>query len=540
MYERKHIHLGRLEFCFQSTLPTVFDDTLSYYEDINKIAKYVNDSITVIEGSFNELSDNFNSLKIEFDNLHNDFNTLENKFNDLLSDFTDLNNNFIQLRTEVNEFKTYVDNTITSMRNELNNVKSDVAANTENIATILTTIGNINDSIGRINTKLSTLETNVLTIEGRVDVLESSLDSTLESVNNIRNDLTALQNNVNNDISAINSKVSKLESDISTIDSNVLNLSGRTDSLETISDKNTEDIKKLDDNILNLAGRTDDVENSLDNLTTTVSNNTTEINAIDMRVESLEDTVANIGTITTPFENYIVGGYTAGGQLESNVSIAESEMAKWLKEGSGVTFKFKYYLDRGYNQSGLMFIPNQENIETFIRSNGASNVKNIVLIYDMRFLTTDFDATVIQQNLDRTLSSMIVYEDFSNYLQRFRYYCNLKNKNLIVTMFPLLRNKAPTTYDIQDIYNFYQNLKKLCTILGIPFIDLVNYQNFGNQVQGYQIENTSWLNESDIYSHITGSDYYYTETYYQQLYKVLGHKLKDYLIYNIDTLPPDE
>lgn len=532
-----YIHLPRLHFCFQSTLPTVFDDSLSYYEDVNKIAKYVNDSICTIENAFNDLSDSvskissdFSKLEGKFNTIQQSFNTLQENFDNLSSEFTDLNSRFLNLITDWHNFQESFTTQFNTLKNQL---QKEIDDNLHTLETEITT--QINTAVSQLQADITALETSLTNkintdISSATTQLNNKIEAaTTDLTNTINEKSEQLQTDYNSFTQIVESKITTFETKINGEVSNLTNLVNSFDSR----------IQVLDSNVLNLSGRVDTLENSLDNIQSEVTQIKTELNSIDSRVKSLEDAVVKLesGTITTSYDNYIVGGYSAAGQLEPNVSIDPALMSKWLKEGCGIDFKFKYYLDTSYNQTGFMFSGKQSEVETWMKS--LTNVKNIVIIYDMRYLNSDFDTTAIQNQLNRTQSELELALDLSNFVQRFRYVCKQKNINLIVTMFPFLRNETPSSDTIEKFYLYYKNLKKLCKIIGITFIDLVNYQNFGNLVDEFTISSYSWINESDLYNKICGSDYFYTEDYYQQLYKVLGHKLKDYLIYTIDQPPVD-
>ena len=67
--------VGRFKFWCQKVLPTVYDNSLSYYEVLNKIVKYLNDlieNVDTAEENIVALADAFEELENEFDNLSED------------------------------------------------------------------------------------------------------------------------------------------------------------------------------------------------------------------------------------------------------------------------------------------------------------------------------------------------------------------------------------------------------------------------------------------------------------------------------------
>lgn len=57
--------VGRFKFWCQKVLPTVYDNSLSYYEVLNKLAKYLNDLIENVD----TMQDNIDELASEIDDL---------------------------------------------------------------------------------------------------------------------------------------------------------------------------------------------------------------------------------------------------------------------------------------------------------------------------------------------------------------------------------------------------------------------------------------------------------------------------------------
>lgn len=67
--------VGRFKFWCQKVLPTVYDNSLSYYEVLNKIVKYLNDlieNVDTAEENIVALADAFEELENEFNNLSED------------------------------------------------------------------------------------------------------------------------------------------------------------------------------------------------------------------------------------------------------------------------------------------------------------------------------------------------------------------------------------------------------------------------------------------------------------------------------------
>ena len=145
-YDTNHFH--HLRFWVQHVLPLVYDDSLSYYEFLAKVCKYLNhtiDDVKQLAEAYNQFEvdvnatlkkyeEDYHALKEEinhqFDDLETEFN---GKFDELKEDY---NTKFEQLRREFEqkftELTTQLTNTLTQM---FNDYSSTLNAQFENYTT---------------------------------------------------------------------------------------------------------------------------------------------------------------------------------------------------------------------------------------------------------------------------------------------------------------------------------------------------------------------------------------------------------------------
>lgn len=113
----KYSGQGAFRFWCQTVLPLVYDDSLSYYELLNKVVVYLNNTISDVataEGNIDNLNTSFGLLQQEY-NLKA-FETI-NRVNTLLSEFTYLKNyvdNYFDTLDTQAEIEAILDNWVTT------------------------------------------------------------------------------------------------------------------------------------------------------------------------------------------------------------------------------------------------------------------------------------------------------------------------------------------------------------------------------------------------------------------------------------------
>lgn len=133
--------MGRLKnflFRVQKVLPLVYDDSLSYYEVLEKVVVYLNDTIDVV----NDLDDKYDAIAGRMDNAESSINSI----NDSIAD---------------------IYNEIENIGGELNNIYQD--------------IDRIEDKNSEQDDAISGLQDSVATAENDIDDLEEQMAGTTDS-----------------------------------------------------------------------------------------------------------------------------------------------------------------------------------------------------------------------------------------------------------------------------------------------------------------------------------------------------------------------
>lgn len=167
-----NVHFPDFAFWLQKTQPLVYDDALSYYEVLcriasmlNQLIKQVNDLtdaqkkfiedatklLNQIISEWNSMVDEFNTMKNEFGNWRNTFNqwsqqieNWRNLFNEWETTFNNWGNEFNGWRTEFNNYIKKIDEFIQKIENEWNSYKTEIDNTISNIQGEIT---NVNVSV---------------------------------------------------------------------------------------------------------------------------------------------------------------------------------------------------------------------------------------------------------------------------------------------------------------------------------------------------------------------------------------------------------
>ena len=174
-----NVHFPDFAFWLQKTQPLVYDDALSYYEVLARIAAMLNqlikqvndltdaqkqfikdatDLLNKIIENWNNIVDEFNSMKSEFDNIKNEFNSMKNEFNQwsqLIAQWTtqmeqwgdEFNNWRNEFNTWIKKLEEYIkkiDDFIQKIENEWNDYKNEI---NNTISNIQGNVTNVNVSI---------------------------------------------------------------------------------------------------------------------------------------------------------------------------------------------------------------------------------------------------------------------------------------------------------------------------------------------------------------------------------------------------------
>ena len=172
-----------------TVLPTVYDDALSYYEELNKILNSLNDAIDVIDEN--------RALILQLDaNIKEVDTRLSAEIKKVANDLTTLRTEYETFRDQVNTKITAIEKKNTEQDNRLTAVEKK---NTEQDAR-LTAVENKNTSqdneITSLKSRVTTLENNLKSVTTRVTALETNLSALTTRVSTAEGHITKLEGDV--------------------------------------------------------------------------------------------------------------------------------------------------------------------------------------------------------------------------------------------------------------------------------------------------------------------------------------------------------
>jgi len=158
-----YIDVGKIEtlrFMCHKILPLVYDESLSYYETLCKVANKLNECIDNV----NQLDDNVDTLNSSVNNLNSRVNQIASEINTfeatILAKFNALEDD---VNTTVDQKMSEVDSKIVDMDNKIKQLDNTVDALTQYIEESLAKMtadvqALINDSIAELNQKFDNVE----------------------------------------------------------------------------------------------------------------------------------------------------------------------------------------------------------------------------------------------------------------------------------------------------------------------------------------------------------------------------------------------
>lgn len=144
----------KIHWCYQFTIPLLFDDCLSLLQKVCALWGKLNDVITAL----NKFNNDFNNWA----------KNIENQISDLYSKYSAL-----EQRVTKNE--------------------SDIATLNSNISNIYNQLSTIKSQLSSLETKINTLSTRIDSCEKTIKELRTDMDDITEVVNKLRDDLTSLE-----------------------------------------------------------------------------------------------------------------------------------------------------------------------------------------------------------------------------------------------------------------------------------------------------------------------------------------------------------
>ena len=153
--------IEKLKVRVQKVLPLVYEDSLSYYEVLDKVVVYLNDTIDSVnecerivntfESRMNTAESNIVSINGDIDNLEEDISTINTNITNLQSSVTSLSGQISAVATRVGT----AEGNITSLQNDIAAINRSINALTDSLSSLATrvtalegktTVNNVNDS----------------------------------------------------------------------------------------------------------------------------------------------------------------------------------------------------------------------------------------------------------------------------------------------------------------------------------------------------------------------------------------------------------
>lgn len=163
-----------IKYWAYKVLPLVYDDSLSYYEIVNKCVTKINEMIPIVNESKETITA---EVQRQIQEMLND-GTLSNLINqkifgELNEKLTTAENNITELQSTTNELTTKT----TSNTEEINTLKETTNTNTQNITKNTTDIANNTKSIGDLETNVTDLSSNFSKYKTETDLKLINLNS---------------------------------------------------------------------------------------------------------------------------------------------------------------------------------------------------------------------------------------------------------------------------------------------------------------------------------------------------------------------------
>ena len=154
------VKLQRLFFRCHKILPLVYDESLSYYEVLCKVAASLNETIDAVNDlndNVSELNSHVNVLQEEVEQLANEINRFEQDMN---ARFDELEASLIaKVDKAIDDKMAEVDNKMDAMQNEIDNFKAMLEQSLAQFEIHINQL--ISDEIALIDTKFDSLEDNL-------------------------------------------------------------------------------------------------------------------------------------------------------------------------------------------------------------------------------------------------------------------------------------------------------------------------------------------------------------------------------------------
>lgn len=149
-----------IKYWTYKVLPLVYDDSLSYYELVNKCVTKINEMIPIVNESKETITA---EVQRQIQEMLND-GTLDNLINQ-------------QIFGELNEKLTKAETNISELTSKTNELETETNSNTEQINTLKNTVEINTQNIGQNTKNITANTTNITQLDGKVTKLSSDFSS---------------------------------------------------------------------------------------------------------------------------------------------------------------------------------------------------------------------------------------------------------------------------------------------------------------------------------------------------------------------------
>lgn len=298
---REHVHvdvfLKPFRFWCQKVLPLVYDDSLSYYEVLAKLTKYINELIEMMK----TISSAFDAIQDEFDDIKEEFDAIKEYYEGIREQFEALANDIQALQEDFDEYRTSNDADIADIREQIAaipiiTVDTELSENSENPVANNVLFSWYSNYISKVNE----FTTDIDDIKETLDNLpQINIDDTLSSTS---------ENPVQNKVitQALQGVTpATVDSDLSDSSTNPVQNRVITGALNTLSG----DVGDLTTEVSSLSTSIDNtwelaLENQQDilDLQPVVSSNTVKIDNLTARYEQLQSSLSLLNSKVTELE----------------------------------------------------------------------------------------------------------------------------------------------------------------------------------------------------------------------------------------------
>lgn len=183
------VHFPDFAFWMQKTQPLVYDDALSYYEVLcriasmlNQLIKQVNDLTDAQKKFIEDATKLLNQIISEWNSMVDEFNTMKNEFNTMKNEFSNWRNTFNQWSQQVENWRNLFnewEKTFNNWGDEFNSWRTEFDAYIKKIDAYIKKIDEFiqkienewNDYKTEINNAISNVQGDVTNVNVSVDVM---------------------------------------------------------------------------------------------------------------------------------------------------------------------------------------------------------------------------------------------------------------------------------------------------------------------------------------------------------------------------------